>query len=278
MPNGKTDRVPTPYDLVTFVTDYGPTGGFVGMLHAVVDSIAGPSIRILDLDHSIPPQDVVLGALRLARSMDHCRPGIHVAVIDPGVGGPRRALGLEAGGRLLIGPDNGLLLSAAGALGGIERVVSLERHLPERRSRTFDGRDVFAPAAGHLAAGLDLSELGPALEPDELVPLELPEPSARADGSFELTVLQVDGFGNVQFAFEHPPLAQLDGRVDLVRLDETGSLAAVAVGRTFSDVAPGEALVLEDSDACLALSVNRGRADELLGLVPGDRVLLRPLL
>jgi S-adenosylmethionine hydrolase len=264
------------YDLVTFITDYGQEGGFVGMLHAVVESMTKTTASLIDIDHSIPPQDVLLGAVRLERAMAYTRPGVHVAVIDPGVGGKRRAVGLEAGGRVFIGPDNGLLVPAAVAVGGVERAVSLERHLPSHRARTFDGRDVFAPAAGLVATGMDLGELGPAISPAELVPLEVPQPRFREDGGFEVTVLQVDGFGNVQFCYEDPQLSELGDQVRLTRPDG-GPEALVAVARTFSEVPVGSPLVLEDSDGCLALSVNRGRADELLKLAPGDKVLVAPV-
>lgn len=264
------------YDLVTFITDYGQAGGFVGMLHAVVDSMTKGGASLIDIDHSIPPQDVLLGAVRLERSMAYVRPGVHVAVIDPGVGSERRGVALEAGGRIFIGPDNGLLVPAAVAVGGVERAVSLERHLPSHRARTFDGRDVFAPAAGHVATGMDLSELGPAVAPEELVPLEVPQPRFLEDGGFEVTVLQVDGFGNVQFSYEEPPLGRLGEQVSLTRL-AGGPETLVPVARTFSEVPVGSPLVLEDSDGCLAVSVNRGRADQLLEVVPGDQVLVRPV-
>lgn len=269
--------MPSSYDLVTFVTDYGDAGGFVGMLHAVVDSMTGGRVRLLDIDHSIPPQDLVLGAVRLERAMRYTRPGVHVAVVDPGVGGDRRAVALEAGGRVFVGPDNGLLVAAAAYVGGVDRAVSLERKLPTTRARTFDGRDVFAPAAGHIASGTDLAELGPSLEPGELVALELPAPHERPDGSVEVTVLQIDRFGNVQFAYDEPPLTQLGPRTALSRLEGDGPEIVAPIANTFSDVPPGSPLLLEDSDGCLALSVNKGRGDELLELKPGDRVLCRPV-
>ncbi len=265
--------MPRCYDLVTFITDYGLSGGFVGALHAVVDSFS-PGARRIDLDHLVPPQDVVLGAVRLRRAMRHTRPGVHVAVVDPGVGTSRRGLALEAGGRAFIGPDNGILMPAAAAVGGVERAVSLARP-DEAGSRTFDGRDLFAPAAGRLLAGEDLLALGSPLDPGELVTLELPGPLELPDGAFELTVMQVDAFGNVQFAWEEPPLHRLGAAVAV--LAAGGKEAVVPLGTTFADVAEGSPLLLEDSDGCLALSVNRGRADRLLDLSPGKKVICRPL-
>lgn len=265
----------TSYDLVTFVTDYGSGGGFVGMLHAVVDSIAGARVRIVDIDHSIPPHDLVLGALRMERATSYSRPGVHVGVVDPGVGSARRAVAVEAGGRIFVGPDNGLLVFALEAVGGAGRAVSIENHLLPGRASTFDGRDVFAPAAAHLACGMDLDELGPRLARDELVRLERPAPRALASGRLELRVLQVDGFGNVQFACDAEQARMLGEAVWLTPA-AGGEELAVPFRRTFADVPPGSPLLLLDSDGCLALSVNQGRADRLTGLAPGDRVTCRP--
>ncbi len=247
---------------VSFVTDYGWAGGFVGMLHAVVDQVSDGEVAVIDVDHCIPAHDVLLGALRMERSCRYLRAGVHVGVVDPGVGSSRRSVAIEAGGRLFVGPDNGLLMFAVDSVGGAGRVVSLEAEswLLPGRSRTFDGRDVFAPAATHLALGRDLADAGPAVDASSLVRIERPD---------DLMVLQVDGFGNVQLA----------GVVDASAGDEVtvahGSLSVRAVvGETFADVRIGGAVLLTDSDGCLALSVNQGRADELLGLAPGDRVEL----
>lgn len=263
------------FDLVTFVTDYGYEGGFVGALHSVVDAICGPSIRLLDIDHEIPRHDVVLGALRMERALAWTRPGVHVTVVDPGVGTERRGVVLRAGERVFVGPDNGVLFLAAEAAGGIAEAVALSP--PEGRGgRTFDGRDVFAPAAARIAAGAEPRSLGQSIPPASIVALDRPAPLVRADGGIELLVVQVDGFGNVQFGADGRLLADLSGGV-LSRPGEADSSLRVAVGKTFADVAAGEALLLSDSDECLALSVNRGRADTLFGGVhPGDRLLLAP--
>jgi S-adenosylmethionine hydrolase len=257
------------YGLVTLVTDYGPSGGFVGALHAVIDAILAEhgrhDVRIIDLDHSIPPQDVLLGALRMERMQRYLRAGVHVGVVDPGVGTSRRALAIATGTSVLVGPDNGLLLFAAEAAGGIEQVVSLERHGLDHPAATFNGRDLFAPAAAHLAAGMPLAELGPTLDPDTLVRLERPAPQPLEGGELALVVVQIDGFGNVQFAAGAEVLGQVGGLGALLELSAGGHRLAVRAGRTFGDVAPGQPVLLVDSDGCLALSVNRGRADHLLG-------------
>lgn len=262
------------YDLVTFVTDYGAEGGFVGALHGVVDSICGPSVRLIDIDHAIPRHDVLLGALRLERALSWTRPGVHVAVVDPGVGTERRGIVLLAGERVFVGPDNGVLSLAAEACGGITEAVCLSPP-GEGAARTFDGRDVFAPAAARIAKGADPSSLGPGLPPESVVRLERPEAVEAPDGSLELLVVQVDGFGNVQLGGNGGLLGRLGETAVLSRATSPSASIELAVGATFGAVPEGEALVLSDSDGCVALSVNRGRADELLGgLRPGDRVLL----
>lgn len=269
--------VSTPPPVCSLVTDYGWRGGFVGALHAVIDHLA-PGTVVIDLDHEIPRHDVLLGALRIERSLAYLRPCVHVGVVDPGVGGARRAVAAAAGGHLFVGPDNGLLACALDRLGGEVRAVVLddERWFWPARARTFDGRDLFAPVGAHLATGVPLERLGTEIDPATLVRLERPRATTLADGGLELPVIQVDGFGNVQFPEAAEPLP--DGVYELEHASAAGRRSARAqAGQTFADVAVGEAVLLVDSDGCLALSVNQGRADELLQLAPGDRVVCHRL-
>jgi S-adenosylmethionine hydrolase len=144
------------------MTDYGCGAGFVGTLHAVAFRIA-PDVRVIDLDHSVPPQDIRLGALRLERFMAYAPPGVHVGVVDPGVGGVRRAVAITAGPHAFVGPDNGLLTWAMEATSaGDTRAVVLDRpgFWLEHPSRTFDGRDIFVPVAAHLSHGVPLDDVG----------------------------------------------------------------------------------------------------------------------
>ncbi|HUZ20714.1 MAG TPA: SAM-dependent chlorinase/fluorinase [Acidimicrobiales bacterium] len=266
-----------PPECLTLLTDYGLDAGFVGILHAVALRIA-PALPVIDLDHSVPRHDVRLGALRLERSMRYVPVGVHVAVVDPGVGGDRRAVAVEAGGRLFVGPDNGLLTWAVEACGGAERCVALgvERYWLPARTGTFDGRDVFVPVAAHLGLGTDLAELGDALDPATLVGLTRPLERPLGDGSVELEVLQVDGFGNVQLSGDATTVARLGlRRGDPVELLAGARSVGASFGATFGDVGAGEAVLLLDSDTALALSVNRGRADLVLGSGPGATVVLR---
>jgi S-adenosylmethionine hydrolase len=257
---------------MTLTTDYGYGAGFVGALHAVAFGIA-PSLSLIDLDHTVPPQGVRLGALRLERFMRIAPPGVHVGIVDPGVGGSRRAIAIEAGRHGFVGPDNGLLLWAAEATGPGLRAVVLDQEAfwLADRSRTFDGRDVFVPVAAHLARGALLADVGTEVDLATLVRLARPVARVRADGVAEVEVLQVDGFGNVQTSGDAGTVAGLGLHPgDRVAVGEgNGRRVAAIYGATFADVTVGETVMLIDSDGCLALSVNCGRADQLFG---GDRV------
>lgn len=257
-----------PYGCLTLTTDYGYEAGFVGVLHAVAFRIA-PTVRVIDLDHSVPPQDVRLGALRLERFMRFAPAGVHVGVVDPGVGGSRRAVAITAGPHAFVGPDNGLLPWAADRVAPGMRVVVLDRPelWLERPSRTFDGRDVFVPVAARLASGLDLSDAGTEVDPGSLVRLTRPTARVEAEGVGELEVLQVDGFGNVQLSGDEATAAELGLRTgDPVTIAVAGgATVGASYGRAFTEVPRGGAVVLVDSDGCLALAVNCGRAEALLG-------------
>jgi S-adenosylmethionine hydrolase len=241
--------------VVTFLSDYGPGDEYVGVVHGVIASIA-PDARIIDLGHGVPPQDVRTGARRLARSLPFVPAGVHLAVVDPGVGGSRRAVALRAGDRWLVGPDNGLLLDAASRCGGVSAAYDVGESpwRLEPVSATFHGRDIFAPVAAHLALGETPSG---AFDPAGLVRLE--RPVASEGGAI---VLEVDGFGNLRLdAPAGTPAERVNGH-------------AVVNARTFGDVAPGALLLYADSDGGLALAVNGGSAAELLGVRAGDELRL----
>jgi len=260
---------------ITFLSDYGTADEFVGVVHAVIARLA-PDARVIDLTHGIPRHGVVQGALTLARTLAFAPAGVHLAVVDPGVGGPRRAVALRTAEeeRVLVGPDNGLLLPAAERFGGIVEAVEISRSpwRLEPVSATFHGRDVFAPVAARLAAGAPLSAAGSPLSPAELVRVELPPPRA-ADGAMVAVVAGVDAFGNVQL------LASPDD-LDLVGI-APGAAVAVSAGerdlhatlaRTFADVEPGAAVLYEDSAGAVAVAVNAGDAAAALGVRAGDEV------
>jgi S-adenosylmethionine hydrolase len=261
--------------VITLLTDYGLADEFVGVLHGVIARIC-PDARVIDLSHGIPRQDIRSGAAVLLHSLRYMPVGVHVAVVDPTVGGERRAVALRlADGRILVGPDNGLLWPAAMAAGGVAQAVEISASawLLEPVSATFHGRDIFAPVAAHLAAGESLDLAGRAFDPAQLVALQTPR--ARAErGVLLAPVIGVDGFGNVQLGALHDDLASIDtGSGDQVELTlESGEAHVGTYALTFSDVADGELLLFEDSTMQLALAVNRGRAADRLAVRAGDQL------
>jgi S-adenosylmethionine hydrolase len=253
--------------VVTFLSDFGLQDDFVGTCHGVIKRIA-PEAEIIDITHGIPPQQVLQGALVLENTLPYMPEGVHLAVVDPGVGGIRRPLALRSGdGRLYVGPDNGLLVPAAERLGGIAAAHELANpdFALDTVSRTFHGRDLFAPAAAHLARGLELERLGPPVDPDALVRLELPEPEI-GENRIRATVLYIDRFGNVQLNLTREHLQQAEVtpgmKVELeVGLDRYYAVAA----RTFADARPGDFILYEDAYRNIALAINGGSAAEMLG-------------
>jgi S-adenosyl-L-methionine hydrolase (adenosine-forming) len=259
---------------ITFLSDFGLVDDFVGTCHAVIKRIA-PEAQIIDLTHGIRPQAVLQGALVLANTLPYAPQGVHLAIVDPGVGSGRRALALESGdGRRFVGPDNGLLLPAAEALGGI--VAAHELTNPDFAltpvSATFHGRDVFSPAAAHLALGLDLAELGPPVDPEALVRLDVPSPEL-SNSTIRGTCLYVDRYGNIQLNLRRAHLEEagiVPGR--RVRLVVAGRPQQAVAARTFADAEPGELILYEDSYRNVSLAVSRGNAAEALGAAAGTEV------
>jgi S-adenosylmethionine hydrolase len=263
---------------ITFLTDFGLQDDFVGTCHGVMKRIA-PDVQIIDITHGIRPGRILQGALVLANTLAYMPAGVHLAVVDPGVGSSRRPLVLrDEEGRFYVGPDNGLLLPAAERFGGVAAAHELANpaYALERVSRTFHGRDLFSPAAAHLAAGVPISELGPPIGIGELVRLDVPEPRFGA-AEIVATVLAVDRFGNVSLNLTREQLEDADvvpgTRVELAC--EGGRWFAVAA-RTFGDARPGELILYEDSYRNVAVAVSRGSAAELLGVEEGSELSLAP--
>ena len=256
---------------IVFLTDYGMADEFVGVCHGVMLRIA-PDARIVDLTHSIARQDVMRGALTLGRATSYLpEDAVYVAIVDPGVGSGRGSIAVRAGsGALLVGPDNGLLSLAWEALGGAEEAVEITSEVVVLQpvSRTFHGRDVFAPAAAHLASGMPIAALGSTIDVERLRVLELPGPMVAA-GAIGARVTGVDGFGNVQLNVAPQDLEAADiGPVLTVR-----GRAIPRVG-VFADVPLGELGAIIDSQGQLALVVNQGSAADRLGLSGGKTVVL----
>lgn len=272
---------------ISFMTDFGVGSSAPSVCRGVMLGIA-PDARLVDVTHAIRHFSVREGAFLLARSMPYYPVGVHVGVVDPGVGTSRRGVAIRAArGDLMVGPDNGLLLPAARALGGVVAAHALENPqlwLPVV-SHTFHGRDVFSPVGAHLAAGTPLEAVGPALDPAELVDLVLPGATPR-DGGLDSSVLVIDAFGNCRLAGEMGDMAAALGamaagrRFELVLAPRDGkAVSRVPVGwvETFGDVPSGTLLLYEDADyAGPALAVNQGSAAERLGLELDAPVRIEP--
>jgi S-adenosyl-L-methionine hydrolase (adenosine-forming) len=248
----------------------------VGTCHGVVKRIA-PDAEVIDITHGIEPQNVLQGALVLASTLPYMPDGVHVAVVDPGVGGDRMPLALRgAGGRLFVGPDNGLLLVAADRLGGVEEAVELVEpaYRLEPVARTFHGRDVFVPAAAHLAVGVRLTDLGPSVDPGDLVRLEVPEPTIGTR-RIRATVLYVDRFGNVQLNLRSEHLEQVGIEPGAQVEVEVGFERYYAVAaRTFAEVRAGDIVLYEDAYWNIALAINQGNAAVMFGAHVGQELRL----
>ena len=264
--------------IVTLLTDYGHDDEFVGVCHGVTRGIA-PAAEIVDLTHGIRRSGVRQGAIVLRNALPYLPSGVHVAVVDPQVGTERRAIALRCqDGRMLVGPDNGLLALAWEVAGGVDQVVDISRspHRLEPVSATFHGRDVFAPVAAHLAAGAALADAGEQLEADSLEPMELPRPWTE-EGALVAHALTVDRFGNAALNVTHADLTATSltlGSTVEVEVGGQGYLATYTA--TFADVAPGELIVYEDAYRTLAVAINRGDAANTLGLASDTEVRLRP--
>ncbi len=266
------------YDTITFLTDFGLQDDFVGVCRGVMKRIARDA-QILDVTHGIAPQAVRQGALVLARAIPYLPPGIHLAVVDPGVGSERRALAVRtAAGRVYVGPDNGLLMLAADR-DGVEGARSLTnpRYHLERVSKTFHARDLFAPVAAHLAAGAHFDDLGEDVDLATLVRLDLPVVRIEG-GELVATILDVDRFGNLGLnvsAVDVGALGLSDG--DRVELAFALTPYYAVVGETYADAPRGELIVYEDSYGAWSIAINGGNAAALTEAGVDDEVRIRPV-
>jgi len=255
---------------ITFLTDFGLQDDFVGTCHGVIARIA-PEARVIDLTHGIPPQAVLQGALVLANTTPYLPVGVHLAVVDPGVGSTRRAVAVRTDdGRTFVGPDNGLLMLAADAIGvASAHELADPRYRLAEVSNTFHGRDVFAPAAAHIASGVAIEELGPAIAPADLVRVAVPDPEVGRT-QVSASVLAVDRFGNVatNARREHVDALGVDKVEIRLALDRYYAL----VGATFADADPGELVLYRDSYGLMTLAIRNGDAAGLTGLRAGDEV------
>jgi S-adenosylmethionine hydrolase len=260
-------------ETISFLSDYGLQDEFAGVVKSVIRHIA-PHATVVDITHEIAPHDVRGGSLALARACQYLAPGVVLAVVDPGVGTDRRAVAVEAAENdlTLVGPDNGLLAAAVSLLGGATRAVSLtntDLHIPAP-GPTFAGRDVFAPAAAHLADGMDLLELGDAIDPVTLVPGMVPLTRVEDEG-LVAEVLWVDRYGNAQLNVDPE---EVDAYGERVRLAWGGQTRTGRRAGTYGDIKPGEVGLVTDSYGLLSVCLEGRSAAAELKLRPGDAITL----
>ena len=253
--------------LITLLTDFGLADGYAGIMRGVILGI-NPEATIVDLTHEVPPQDISYAAYVLATAYPYFPSGtIHTIVVDPGVGGDRAALVAHAAGQYFVAPDNGVL-SYVLAQGYSELIrLTRPRYWLPNPSRTFHGRDVFAPVAAHLSLGVPLGELGePHQEPAQL---PIPRPVRRPDGTWVAHVIHVDRFGNLITDLRPDPdwLAQLASA-------EVSGWRVEAVVETYSDVPSGAPAILVGSGGYLEIAVRDGDARAELDADVGSEVLL----
>ena len=262
--------------MISLTSDFGSIEEWVVVMKGLILSI-NPAALIVDVSHDIPPFDIGKGAFVLAAALPHLPVGVHVAVVDPGVGTRRRAVVLQAGrGDLLVGPDNGLLLPAVERLGGVEKAYSLENEnlfkIPVHP--TFHGRDIFAPAAAHLSLGVSPQEVGPPLDEEDLAPA----PWGRAkegEGAVYALVIDVDRFGSLRlnaYPAQVKSLGYKEGDTILLGVGE-GELEAT-YAPTFGEVEIGSILLFEDSSGVMAAGINGGSLARTTGATPGDLLII----
>jgi len=263
----------TTYDTVSFLSDYGTVDEFVGVVHSVIHQLA-PGTTVVDVSHHIPAHDVRAGGLTLARSSQYLAPGVVLAVVDPGVGTQRRAVAVEVGdgASVFVGPDNGLLAPGVAMVGGATRAVELTN--PDYQlgapGPTFAGRDVFAPAAAHLCAGVPFLELGREVDPAGLTPGMIPI-TREEGGELVGEVLWTDGYGNLQLNVDPDEIAAFGNRIGL---RFSGRTRTGVRHHTYADVPTGEIGLVVDSYGLVSIAVDRGSAADELGIGTGDEVVL----
>jgi len=266
---------------VSFLSDYGRADEFVGVCHAVMLDIA-PELRIVDITHDVPAFDVRAGALALVRAIQYLPEGMVLAVVDPGVGTERRCVAVEVENAVLIGPDNGLLAPAVAMLGGPRRVIEITaaEYQLSAPGPTFAGRDVMAPAAAHLAAGVPIAALGPEIDPVVLTPALVPLPNVDIEGTIAGEVLWVDHYGNCQLNVAPEQLEDAGAHMGDALEVTVSDAAGVQTGRrarwvrTFAEAKPSELVVLVDSYGMCTIALDRRSAALDLGVRASSTVTL----
>ena len=257
-----------PSGIITLATDFGLTDPYVAMMKGVILSI-NPNARLVDISHQIKAGSILQAAGVIRETFLYFPRGtIHMAVVDPGVGGSRRLMGLEAGDHLFVGPDNGIFWPLIQKFKNAKAIHLTEnRYFLSKVKKTFHGREIFSPVAAHLSLGVALEEMGtPMANP---IKLELPAPSEKG-GILYGQIVRVDNFGNLitnipantldQFLKKSSPLIQV------------GNLSVRKLSQVYTDAVEGEPLALINSSDWLEVAVNLGRASEYAGMDPGEAI------
>lgn len=260
---------------ICFLSDFGLANDFVGTCKGVMVKIA-PDVTVIDLSHEVPSFDVGVGAEVLQHATQYMPPdAVYLAVVDPGVGTGRRGIAIRAeNGSVLVGPDNGLLIPACDSMGGVSRAVELTNSQYHVRpvSNTFHGRDIFAPAAAHSAAGVDVAEFGGEVAPEDLVSLSVPGYKNVSDTAVKTKIIDVDRYGNARLSITQKE-ADLEYETSL-KVDAGDGDMPVRYLATFGDAQNGELILVPDSHWRLSLSINKGNAAQALALRRGNEVQL----
>ena len=264
------------YGWITFLSDYGLDDAFVGVCHGVIARIA-PDVRVIDVCHEIAPQDVEQGAMTLASAVEYLPVGVHLAIVDPGVGTKRRGVAVQtAQGSITVGPDNGVASTAWKTLGGAVAARCIDNDalwLPSP-SKTFHGRDVFAPVAAHLALGRPFEDVGEEVDVDSLISVEMRRPTVD-DDHVHGEIRAVDHFGNLSLNMQRGDLEAAGMNLgDTVELRMEGRTLQVPFTLTFGEVPPGRTAVCEDSYRHITIAVNLGHAAKTLRARRGDPVVI----
>ena len=259
-----------PSRIITLMTDFGASDHYVGVMKGVILNI-NPQVQIVDITHTVPPQDIHGAAFLIDSAYRYFPNGtIHVVVVDPGVGSKRRAIVCQTGTAYFVCPDNGVLTHILYNEGHIHTVaVGNSTYFLPQVSNTFHGRDIFAPVAAHLSRGVPIRKLGNLVAK----PIQLPTPKPQVtDGTIIGQIIWIDSFGNLVTNITHEILGALDGRNNIVI--HAGSVEINRLNRSYAESAVGKTLAIVGSTNQLEISINQGNAAQTLGLKRGDEITI----
>lgn len=256
---------------ITLLSDFGISDEYVAVIKGVIAQI-NPASKIIDITHKIPPQNIAAARFCLMNAYGYFPLGtVHMAVVDPGVGGKRRAVAVELKKGFLVAPDNGLIggvLSQDTVIRAVE-LTNPEYWLTSQPSSTFHGRDIFAPVGAHLASGVSLQSLGREINPDSLIDLDLPQCNRKDDDTVMGCIQYIDSFGNLVTNIPQNLLEEKNSNIEI-----KGNI--INVRQTYSDVKPGELIALVGSHGWMEIAVNSGNAQLKLDVKLGDKVEMFP--